>query len=75
MTYIIRNYLLFLNSLKFGDTTQKVWPIPSMLSQTIKTSSIFPLLRYLSKGKCSGLSISLSLILSSDSVLVILTPN
>ena len=46
-----------------------------MLLWIIKTLSIFLLLRCWPRGKCDGLSISSSLILSSGFALVILVPN
>ena len=74
-TCITRNFLLSLKLSRFGNTTWKVWPIPSMLLQIIKTLSIFLLSRYWPRGKHSGLSTSPSSILSSGSSLVILVLN
>ena len=75
MTHITRNCLLSLKLSRFGNTIWKVWPIPSILLWIIKTLSIFLLPRYWPRGKHSGLSTSPSLILLSDSALVVSAPN
>ena len=75
MIYITRNCLLFLKPSRFGNIIWKVRPILLMLSQIIRTLSIFLLLKYWPRGKCSGLSTSPSSTLLSDSALVISAPN
>ena len=56
---------------RFGDTIWKVWPIPSILLQIIRTLSIFLLPRYCLGGKHDGLSTSPSSTLLSGSILVV----
>ena len=71
-TYMTRNCLPSLKPSRFDNNIWKVWPILWTLLQIIRTLSIFLLLRYWPRGKCSSPSTSPS---STGSALVVLAQN